>query len=253
MISINVQSNIDKVVREFVDTTKKQVSYAARKAVSKTAEDVRTALVDEMKRVLDRPTPYTLRSVYNRMRRGDPPTADVWLRDRFDRGKGGGAAAEYLLPQIEGGLRAQKRMEYALTATGYLPNGWVTVPGQGAKIDAYGNMANGQVRSILSALGAAELTSGYSSNRTATSAKRRRKQLAEYFVIVPGRGSHLFPGVYQKHRFAVGVAIKPLLMFVPSASYSKRLSLREVGHRTVMRVADMHFRAALAEAKARGI
>lgn len=253
MISISVQSNIDQVTREFADATKKQVSYAARKAVAKTAEDTRTAMVDEMKRVLDRPTPYTLRSVYNKMRRGDPPTAEVWLRDRFDRGKGGGAAADYLLPQIQGGLRAQKRMEYALTANGYLPNGWVTVPGQGAKIDAYGNMANGQVRSILSALGAAELTSGYNSNRTAASAKRRRKQLAEYFVIMPGRGSHLYPGVYQKHRFAVGTAIKPMLMFVKSATYSKRLALREVGNRTVARVAGAHFRAAMIEAKARGI
>jgi hypothetical protein len=249
VITISVQSNIDKVVREFVATTKKQVSYAARKAVVKTAEDVRIAVVQDMRGVFDRPTPYTLRGVYNKLIKTDPPTARVWLKD--DRGKGGSAAADYLAPQIAGGVRPQKRMEYALSANGYLPAGWVTVPGQAAKIDSYGNMSVGQVRSILSALGSAELTSGYSSNRTVRSAKRR-KNLPKFFVIVPGRGSHLHPGVYQRYTFAVGSAIKPVLIFIPAARYTARFHFMKVAEATVARVADGHFRRAMEEAKARG-
>lgn len=247
MITVNIKSNLDAALRTFIFSTKKQVEYATRKAVVRTAEDVKKATVAEMSTVFDRPTKYTLRSVYYRLIRSDPPTARVWLKD--DRGKGGGAAANYLMPHIEGGIRPQKRMEYALTANGYLPEGWVTVPGAAAKIDQYGNMSVGQIRAILSALGAAELTSGYSSNRTATSAKRRRRQLAKYFAIVPGRGGHLHPGVYQK----VGQDIKPLLMFVQAARYRKRFSLQTVADRTIARVAGAHFKTAFAEARARGI
>lgn len=250
MITVNLQHNIDQAVRELGATMKKQIAYAARKAVVKTAEDVRQAEIAEMKNVFDRPTPYTLRGVYNKLIQTDPPTARVWLKD--DRGKGGAAAADYLLPQIEGGNRRQKRFEYNLAMNGHLPAGWVTVPGQGAKVDAYGNMSVGQIKQILSALGSAEMTLGYSANRTVRSAKRR-KNLPQFFVVLPGRGSHLHPGVYQRFRFAIGTAIKPVLIYVPAATYNARLRFNDVAVRTISRVADRHFRAALDEAKARGI
>jgi hypothetical protein len=250
VIAVSIQSNIDQVVSELGAQIKAQVAYAARKAVVKTAEDVRQAQINEMKAVFDRPTPYTLRGVYNKLIRTDPPTARVWLKD--DRGKGGGAAADYLMPQIAGGARPQKRMEYNLAMNGHLPSGWVTVPGQGARLDAYGNMSVGQVKQILSALGSAEMTSGYSANRTVRSAKRR-KNLPKFFVIQPGRGSHLHPGVYQRFGFALGSAIKPVLMFVPAATYSPRFNFDRVANATIARVASAHFRAALVEAKARGI
>jgi hypothetical protein len=254
MITVSIQSNIDQVVRELGAQIKAQVSYAARKAVVKTAEDVRQAQINEMKDVFDRPTPYTLSSVYNKLIKSDPPTARVWLKDFAGKGT---PAAEFLQAQIKGGARSLKRFEVALRSVGALPEGMIAVPATGAKMDSYGNMDRGQIVQILSYFRAFP-EAGYKANMTAKTRERmakgtKKRHGTAYFVGRPGNGK-LPLGVWQRTNFgAWGTAIKPVLIFADAAIYNILYNFEYVSHRTIARVASGHFRAALAEAKARGI
>jgi hypothetical protein len=110
-------------------TIKAQVAYAARKAVVKTAEDVQQAQIREMRDVFDRPTPYTLSSVENKLIKSNPPTARVWLKDFAGKGT---PASEFLQAQIKGGARPIKRFEAALRSVGVLPEGMIAVLASGA-------------------------------------------------------------------------------------------------------------------------
>ena len=85
--------------------------------------DVKPAIQQEMKEVFDRPTPYTLNSVYTRLNSSDM-SVDIGLKEWAGKG---GAAADYLKPQIYGGSRPMKRSERHL--------GSYYVPGPGARGD----------------------------------------------------------------------------------------------------------------------
>lgn len=253
MITVSVQSNIDKVARELGVTIRSQVAYASRKAVTKTAEDVRQAQVREMRDVFDRPTPYTLTAVENRLIKNDPPTARVWLKDFAGKGT---PASKYLLTQIKGGARPIKRFESALRTAGVLPEGMIAVPASGAKIDAYGNMDRGQIVQILSYFRAFP-ERGYKANMLHKTRERlargSKKRLGfSYFVGAPADGK-LPLGVWQKTTFAIGSAIKPVLLFADAAYYRPIFNFEYVSRITIDRVFNGHFKAAMLEAKARGI
>jgi len=229
MFTINIRSNVNQIVAEFRDIGRRRVNTAIKVAINSTAHAVRQAEVEEMRRTLDRPTPYTLRSLYIKYATEKNQRAIVWLKD--DGAGKGTVASKYLAPQIEGGTRRQKRFERALSARGLLPSGMFAVPGSGAKLDAYGNMSRGLIGQILSALGSAETKAGYSANRTAGSIKRRGKKLAQFFVGRPGKGLPL--GVWQRFQFARGSAIKPVLIFVKGVSYHPRFNYFDVADRVV--------------------
>jgi hypothetical protein len=254
VITISVQSNIDKVVREFVEKTKAQVSYASRKAVTKTGEDVREAQIKEMKDVFDRPTPYTLSSVETKLIKNDPPTVRVRLKDFAGKGT---PAAKFLQAQIKGGARPMKRFEVALRSVGALPEGMIAVPATGAKMDAYGNMDRGQIVQILSYFRAFP-EQGYRANMTDKTRERlakgtKKKRGMAYFVGRPG-GGKLPLGVWQRTNFGdLGTAIKPILIFADAAIYTPIYNFEYVARTTASRVFNDHFRRAMAEAKARGI
>lgn len=253
MITVNIKHNIDEVVRELGPMIKAQVSYASRKAVTKTAEDVRQAQIHEMRDVFDRPTPYTLSAVENRLIKSDPPTARVWLKDFAGKGT---PASKYLLTQIKGGARPIKRFESALIAAKVMPAGMIAVPASGAKFDAYGNMDRGQIVQILAYFRAFP-EQGYKANMTWKTRQRLQRGTKKrvgfsYFVGAPADGK-LPLGVWQRTTFAIGSAIKPVLLFADAAYYGPIFKFEYVARTTIARVFNGHFKAAMLEAKARGI
>lgn len=240
-MKISVTHDVDKLVRKYDNIARQQLPFAISKAVNETAKIVKQREYGEIARVFDRPTPYTLNSLFVKFGSKTLPIAEVKLKD--DAGKGT-PAAKYLLPQIEGGGRRHKRFERALAARGLLPQGKYVVPGSAAKMDAYGNMQRGQVVQILSALGAAETVSGFMANRTERSKKRKGRTLAEYFVGAPGNG-RLPEGVWQRHTFGFGSAIKPVAIFTDRPNYKQRLRFQQVGERTVRAEFPAEFTKAL--------
>jgi hypothetical protein len=201
-----------------------------------------------MRDVFERPTPYTLNSLYSRGATKQDLTAVVWLK--YDTSKGT-PADKYLLPEIRGGERVLKRFERALRAVGALPEGFFAVPGAGAKMDAYGNMATSQIVQVLSYFRAFP-EAGYRANIT----EKRKRQLEKttlsrqgfaYFVGAPADGK-LPLGVWQ--RFSQQRQIRPILIFVKSVHYSQRFNFDYVGQLTVAREFPGQFARALSEAQA---
>lgn len=234
-MQLNVKADgVDAAVAALAEQfSQRRLSAALATGVTHTAQQVRDAWVDEMRAKLDRPTPYTLRSVFLSAATAQRPEAVVWLKD--DRAGSGTPATKYLMPQIVGGAREQKRFERSLQAAGAMPTGWRAVPAAGAVLDGYGNISRGQINQILSQVGT-ELTAGY--NRTVPKGKdadSRKKQIAayrragaQYFALPRGRG-RLKPGIYAREFY--GKNITPVVIFVPAVGYMPRLDFMGVGER----------------------
>ncbi|KQW96964.1 hypothetical protein ASC94_09155 [Massilia sp. Root418] len=226
----------------------KQVDFATRVALTRTAQAAVPALQREMRDVFRNPTPYTLSGL-----RVVPATktrlaATVMLKDDATKAT---PAAKYLLPQIKGGQRGQKRFERALQAVGAMPAGYRAVPGSGARLDAFGNMSRGQIVQLLAYFRAFP-EAGYKANMTADSRARlargtKRKQGYAYFVGRPG--DRLPLGIYQRVGFGFGSAIKPVLLFVRSAVYTERFDFEYVVRKTVETEFAGEFARAMVEAE----
>lgn len=224
-----------------------QAPYVMARTISRTAVKVKAAEVDEMRRVFDRPTPYTLSGVYVKTASKSDLTARVWLKDKSQAGKGT-AAVDFLWPQVHGGDRQLKRFELALQYAGYLPRGWYCVPGGAAKKDRYGNMEKSQIVQILSYFQAMH-------DERAWMTEKRKMKLAKgtkttrgyaYFFMPPGK--HLHPGIYQRTSFAWGSSPKPVLIFVKRTRYEKRYDFHQVGQDTVDKVWQDEFYMAFDDA-----
>jgi hypothetical protein len=162
--------------------------------------DVKSDLKNEMQRVFDRPTPYTLNSVFTRLNPGDM-SVDIGLKEWGGKGT---PASEYLKPQIFGGTRPKKRSESYL--------GRYYVPGAAIKLNKYGNISGAQITEV-----------GYMANITPGSRKRKKRPRNYFIIRSPGR--NLKPGVYEK--MANG-SIRPMLFFIEQPHYEIRLRWNEV-------------------------
>lgn len=244
-MKIDVRSNAVEISRRFQDMARKQVNYATARALSRTAVVVKAAEVREMKDVFDRPTPYTLNSVYVKSATKQNLSARVWLKDDTSKGT---PANKFLGPQIAGGLRGLKRFEKALRSKGYLPDGMIAVPASGAKLDAYGNMDRGQIVQMLSYLNAFG-EEGYRANMNEKKRKAfRKRKSAAYFVGRP-RGGKLPLGVWQRISAANVNVLKPILLFVDAPRYeSERFDFFYVAEITVKKTFKPELKASLEQA-----
>lgn len=187
MITIKVD---DDNLRKMLAAMPSKVGRAAELAIDRTARSVRDAVRAEIPKVFDRPVPYTRNSLQLTLTHNHNMMAEVWFRDPDRMGD------HYLVPQVDGGTRKLKGFERALGGMQY-------IPGHGAKIDQYGNVSVGQIRQILSVLGRAENTAGYSANMSKRSASRGKQR--DYVWLPRGRGA-LPPGVYQRAAAAGAVS-----------------------------------------------
>jgi hypothetical protein len=224
MLHYTAKTDIDRALRQ-LDTVAehRQFHFAVTRALTMTAADVQKEELKTLREAIDRPKEITLKSIRIRPARKDTLEAHVYVDD-FGLGKGI-APAKYLVAQIHGGQRRFKRHEVALHRIGVLPQGAYAIPGEGAKMDAHGNMLGGQLQQILSYFRAFG-EQGYSMNmtdkrRAALAKGTKRKQGMSYFVGRPG-GGKLPLGIWQRIGFGVGSAIRPVLIFVRAAHYQKR-------------------------------
>lgn len=191
MITIDIKGL--KNVQQMLATMPKAARRAAELALDATAQAIRDEIRRTMPLVFDRPTPYTLNSLKITPTRGHNLQASVWFKEPPRMG------AHYLVPQVEGGVRALKGFERALGQQEF-------TPAMGARINQYGNVSPGQIRQILSVLKLAERSAGYSANLTARSAKRNRKD-RDYVLITKQQG-RLLPGIHQRFQTGVGFGHK---------------------------------------------
>lgn len=203
-----------------------QIPFATSLAINRTAELVKKAVVDEMKKVFDRPTPFTLNSLYVTPSTKDKLEAVVWLKDEYSVGNQGTPATKYLGPEIFGGARRAKSHERRLRDKGMLGSGMFAVPAQGAEglLNRYGNLEGGLIWQMMSSL-KINRDIGYQSNETAKSRKRNRSR-ARYFIL----GGDRPLGIASR---PTGGVLQPFVWFVKSPSYTPRLNFFAIAEKAI--------------------
>lgn len=191
MIKVRVD---DSMLKRMLAGYERHLPFAMVKGTTRLGQLVKAEEVEEMKRVFDRPKPFTLNSLKLSPAKKDNLSAVVWFKDPPRLG----SAQHYLEPQVFGGGRELKRLEKLLKMKHLMP-------GSGAKLDAYGNLSRGQLTQVLSVLKAFNMA-GYDMNLTSRSGKRNRKP-RDYFAVTKKRGG-LVPGVYQRVQSGVGFGAK---------------------------------------------
>lgn len=220
----SVKTNVNDLIRE-LGVLKKDVPFLTAFALTKTAQEIRTAELDVMARVFDRPTRYTMNALYVWPATKAKLTATV----EFKAGGKGTPAWRYLGPQVEGGGRAKKSHERGLERVGILKSDEWAVPGRGVPVDASGNVPGKVLLSILSQLQAAEQVLGFDANMTPKSRKRATKKSGRYFVMRGHASAH--DGIYNRAPGS-GRAITPVLLFVKQPKYEKRFPFYETAKAT---------------------
>ena len=261
-MNITITSNIAELRAQLAQFSDRRFNAAMATALTRTAVQVRNAVQAEMPRALDRPTPYTTRQLryvpasadrlaaavgFNVVNVTDQRGATIGFRNL---GPGETPAGKYLQPNIEGGTRRLKRMEEAMRAIGALPSGWFAMPGQGAALDAYGNVSRGQVQQVLSQL-RVQLVAGTNRNMSGDARKQiaaQRRAGGRYYVVQPGKGQGQ-PGIYQRELF--GRNVTPVFIFVRGAQYKRRFDFDGLSQRVAEESLPLEVNRAVAESLAR--
>lgn len=239
-MQLSISTNFPDVQRE-LDRIGKGARGVAREALNRASEWAATDVGREMRKVFDRPVPYTLRALRVFYANTSNLKATLWFKQR-----GREEDKLWAVPQIQGGRRAMKPMELRLQQVGILPRGWLAVPGGAAPLDAYGNMSRGEISRILNVLGT-YTEAGYNTANAKTTARLRKGNVKRnvygfaYWVNPVGRGRvpHLLPGVYRRVYTGFGTSLKPMLIFVNQAKYRRRLDFFTI----VKKSMDQHFPA----------
>ena len=222
------------IKRAMSDIEKRQLPFATALALTRTANKVERAEVAEMVRVFDRPTRFTLNSLFVRPARKSRLVALVWVKDYASKAD---APTRWLLPEVEGGARNQKRSEKLLGARGILSPGRFLMPGSDMPLDGSGNVSRGRIQKVLSGLGAQG-----DKHANSTGSKRSAGNRNRFFVM--GRGAN-----------ALGIAertgkgrLKWMLAFGKSPTYRDRFDFYGVADRTARRHLPVELGKALRDA-----
>jgi hypothetical protein len=206
-----------------------QVRFASSLAINKTAQQVKKDLQKEMKRVFDRPTPYTLNGLFIAPSTKQHLQAEVWLKGdgSFAPSSNGTAQVKYLSPEIFGGERKPRSSELDLRRADFLEDDMFTTPGYEfeQKLDRYGNVPSSVIMRMITNLKIQQEDHGVQQNQTASS-KKRRKGRAEYFVM--GKN----PGLGVFRRKTGSDDLESVLWFVKKPHYQKRFDFFGVAEKS---------------------
>ena len=218
----NTTGSIADVIASMKDIPARVVPYAASTALTRTAKIAATKdLPDAMRAVFDRPTPFTLNSLFVKASTKETLTARVMVKDTASRGV---VPEKFLFPEVSGGGRNEKGFEKALRYGGWLKSGQRAIPGDDMPRDSYGNVSGPAIRNILATL---EKPGG----GRAAKGKRKGRFKDGIFAGVIGKTS----GIWQ--RDARG--LKPLFIFTSKAPlYRARLDFDGIA----LNAANTHFK-----------
>lgn len=250
LVALSVTSDMARAMARLDKAGRGQIPFAASQAVNRLARQAVADLKIEMAKVFSQPTPFTLNAFYWTKATRHEPTAEIRAKDFAGKGTPGW---KYLTPEVFGGTRRMKRFERALEAK---VGSTFSVPGSGAPLNQYGNISQGDINKILSALGAFG-ENGYNANRKGLTARQRlaRKKagFADHythpqFFVAHAKSNGGLLGIY---RIVSRGHVEPVLIFPKSApSYRKRLPYRETIEASFKKNERTFFDEALADALA---
>jgi len=258
MLTIKIEG-LEELKRDLSDIGFKQIPFAAKNALNSTAKLVNQALQDEINRAVDRPNPATRQAmfVYEYATKANL-RAEVGLRDGVRKsarnslgqlagtqGKGSTMPDRYLSALIDGGTRVSKRYERALQKVGVMPAGMYGVFAKRSNaLDQYGNLSGAKIVQILSWFKAFP-EQGYRMNRKNTTRLIKGKGMKWGFAYFRGgRNTGLPDGIWERH-YPNGQAgksfVRPIILFVGTPSYGKRIRYFETASETIDRVWNIEF------------
>jgi hypothetical protein len=233
MLTVKIEG-LEELKRRLNDMGRKQVPFAAAKAITKTAKSVEKGLQGDMASAFKSASPYTQRATFSTSATKSNLTATVGLKDQ--KPSGGTAPSVLLKEHFTGGLRGNKPYEKAIISMAGMPAGYRAIPAGGIKKDAYGNPNRKEIGEMLGAL---------RSRIQVFKGRGKKLALVGYFIVPVGAHSHLVPGIYK--RIARG-ALAAMFIFVKSASYRKVLDLPRTADQIVRAEFQPNFDAAFTEA-----
>lgn len=189
-----------------------------------------------MPQAFDRPTPFTVKRVlWQAATKTDLRSATVIPDSNEAAGR---STSEYMRPGALGAARrAQKKTEYLLSRQGFLPAGWVMVPGSFMKDkkDGHGNVPGSYYKQVIRSLQIRQAGDRYFKGISKASQARAARMgvASEFFAVGQGRntlakgGGWLPPGVYRRAG-RKGDRLEQFFVFMPRASYKKRLDMPQV-------------------------
>ncbi|WP_433693236.1 hypothetical protein [Paraburkholderia phenoliruptrix] len=127
MLTLSVRSEIKSVARALDSLARKQLPFATAQAINATATGVKEAEQQNMRKVLDAPTPFTVNAVAIKRATKSNPVALVYVKP---------VAAAYLLPYEIGGPNKL--------------NSQALLKPVGAKVNQYGNLPRNLVKRLSS-------------------------------------------------------------------------------------------------------
>ena len=284
-IDITVKG-LKELQADLKDFSERRLRAAVATAMTRTAVAVRREMQSQMAADLDRPNPYTTRNLRYTPANAKSLEATVGFdivanQDMYlnvtgytNMGRAQTPVGKYMHDQIEGGPRRNKRFELALQRVGVLTPGWFAMPGECAKMDAYGNQSPGEIRQILSWFDAAELVAGSRQNMREEGRNKRRKGTKtkvgwEYRLIKTwqtvkrswarntsaagpsrSRGTHkMQPGIYRVTYGPGRPKVEPVMIFVRSASYKARFDFYGKARQAADRIYSVEIDKAIDQAR----
>lgn len=221
MIEIKGTSNVQQLSRALRELGERQLPFALALAATKTAQDVQTKMLGIVNKVIDRPTPITLKSLYLKPATKVKPTARVYFKDSFNSGI---PADKYMQPSVYGGARTPKRFEKALRAKGLIGQNQFAIPTSAIQ-DQYGNVKGSLAIKVLSGLGAAETTSGVTANASTSRRSRKKGNARKYFIAKIDNEN----AIWERKGFGAGEGIRPIFMITDHApKYRVKLPFFEI-------------------------
>lgn len=206
--TVTASANTEAIARAISRTANEQIPFATANALTAIAKRVRDGQVKVMKDRLDRPTPFTLNSLYVKAARKNKLEARVWFKDYASKGT---PAGKYMQPSVYGGAGKQKRFERALIARGLMGDDQHAIPVSSLGRDSYGNVPRGLYVKILSGLKAFG-QQGYDANATNSTRSKRKGNAQRYFVAtIDG-----MTGIWERRKSAFGDGATPLFVFTDS-------------------------------------
>jgi hypothetical protein len=235
-MDFKITHNAGQVTKAIEDLAANALPLVASIAVDNVARATKAAVQEDMARVFDRPTRFTLGSLKLTLSKNKNARAFIGFKGAGEGygGRVGQDPTEWRGPQVTEERRAEKRSEYLMRQAGVLLPGYWAVPGAGAKLDQNGNITRGQMQQILSAVGA-------QFDAPQRTSKRTKNRVTRAIFAIPRAGMSLPPGVYQR----VGFRAIPLLRFVRQPVYRKRLAFEETAQRVMRDRYATEFRLAL--------
>jgi hypothetical protein len=242
-MQISVKADIKELTRKLNRIQKKQIPFATAQALTWTAQDVRTDLYRNMKKVFDNPTKFIVPgniekpgkkgALFMTGAKKNNLVAKVWVKDLI--GDKGPPAINILGPNIYGGKRKDKGSERALKSRGLIPAGKQIAPARGLNKNRHGNVTAGTMTKILSGLSALP--------GAAKGSKSRQK--VSYFVMrLGGPGSDT--GIFERR----GKKIKKLFNVVSPPNYKRRFHFSKVAANSNKRHFKRNFDKSLKKALA---